>query len=89
MQTFVAERNLKGITMDQLADAQKRAIECADRTSRTGRSVKYLHSTFVPETGVCMCLFEAESAADVEQVNREANVPFTRVLPAMDLAPAA
>ena len=89
MQTFVAERNLKGITMDQLADAQKRAIGSAARASDAGHPVRYLHSTFVPETGVCMCLFEAESAADVEQVNREANVPFTRVLPAMDLAPAA
>ena len=89
MQPSVAERNLKGIWMDQLADAQKRAIECAAQASKAGKPVKYLHSTFVPETGVCMCLFEAESAADVEQVNREANVPFTRVLPAMDLAPAA
>ena len=73
MQTFVAERNLKGISMDQLADAQKRAIESAARMSETGRRVQYLHSTFVPDTGACMCLFEAESAADVEQVNRDAN----------------
>ena len=89
MQTFVAERNLKGISMDQLADAQKRAIESAARMSETGRRVQYLQRSVVPDTGAGRGLFEAESAADEEQVNRDANVPFTRVLPAMDLAPAA
>ena len=89
MQTFVAERNLKGIAMDQLADAQKRAISTADKMSKAGTPVKYLRSTFVPETGECLCLFEGNSAADVEALNREANIPFTRVMPAMDLTPAA
>lgn len=87
MPTFVAERNLKGIPMDQLAAAQKRAIETAGRMTQAGTPVKYLRSTYVPETGECLCLFEGSSAADVEALNREANVPFTRVMPAMDLQP--
>lgn len=87
MPTFVAERNLKGIPMDQLAAAQRRAIDTAEKMSQAGTRVKYLRSTFVPETGQCMCLFEGDSVADVESLNREANIPFTRVMPAMDLSP--
>ena len=87
MQTFVVERSLKGIAMDQLAAAQKRAIDTAGEMSAQGTPVRYLRSTFVPESGQCMCLFEADSAQDVEALNRKAGIPFTRVLPAMDLVP--
>jgi Nickel responsive protein SCO4226-like len=34
-----------------------------------------------------MCLFEAENADDVREVNEAANIPFTRVVEAMDLTP--
>jgi len=87
MQTFVVERSLKGIAMDQLAAAQKRAIDTAGEMSSQGTPVRYLRSTFVPESGQCMCLFEADNAQDVESLNRKAGIPFTRVMPAMDLTP--
>ena len=75
MQVFVAERSLKGITMDDLAAAQKRAIDTAARLSREGRQVKYLRSTFVPDSGCCSCLFEAQDAATVEMLNRRHGYP--------------
>lgn len=87
MNTFVVERSLKGIPMDQLAAAQKRAIETADAMSGEGTPVRYLRSVFVPDSGQCMCLFEAGSAGDVESLNRRAQIPFDRVAPAMDLNP--
>jgi hypothetical protein len=34
-----------------------------------------------------MCLFEASSPQLVEEVNQAANIPFTRVVEAMDLTP--
>jgi hypothetical protein len=34
-----------------------------------------------------MCLFEAESARAVEEVNQTANIPFTRIVEALDLTP--
>ena len=85
MQTFVAERSLKGIPMDQLAAAQRRAIQTAGEMSAQGTPVRYLRSTFVPDSGQCMCLFEAEKAEDVESLNKKAGIPFTRVAPALDL----
>jgi hypothetical protein len=87
MQVFVVERTLKGIPMDQLAAAQKRAIETAGRLSREGRQVRYLRSTFVPDSGRCSCLFEAQDAATVELLNTAARIPYDRVAPALDLNP--
>lgn len=34
-----------------------------------------------------MCLFEAGSVADVEDVNRKAEIPFVRIVEALDLTP--
>ena len=87
MQVFVAERSLKGIRLEQLAAAQKRAIETAERFSREGRPVRYLRSTFVPDSGCCSCLFEAPDAATVEALNQVAKIPYDRVAPALDLNP--
>lgn len=87
MPVFVVERTLKGIPMEQLAAAQKRAIETAGRLSKEGRQVKYLRSTFVPDSGRCSCLFEAQDAATVELLNTTAKIPYDRVAPALDLNP--
>ena len=87
MPTFMVERSLKGIAMGDLAAAQKRAIDTAAKMSREGTAVRYVRSVFVPDSGQCMCLFEGNAAADVERLNREAEIPFTRVVPAMDLSP--
>ena len=87
MQTYMVERSLKGISMNDLAAAQKRAIETAQKMSRDGTPVRYVRSVFVPESGQCMCLFEGEDAKDVEALNRTAGIPFDRVVPAMDLSP--
>jgi hypothetical protein len=34
-----------------------------------------------------MCLFEAGNPEVVEEVNKTANIPFTRVVEALDLTP--
>jgi muconolactone delta-isomerase len=86
-QTFMVERSLPGIPMDQLAAAQQRAISTAGEMRAQGTPVSYIRSTFVPGTGQCMCLFSADDAQQVEQLNRQANIPFDRVVPAMDLTP--
>ncbi|HVL57118.1 MAG TPA: DUF4242 domain-containing protein [Burkholderiaceae bacterium] len=87
MPTFMVERSLPGIPMDALAAAQKRAIDTAAKMSRDGEPVRYLHSAFVPGDGRCMCFFEAPDAAQVERLNRTAEIPFDRVVAALDLRP--
>ena len=87
MPVYMADRNLPGITMDQLAAAQKAAIETSKKFSAQGKKVRYIRSTFVPAESHCMCLFEADNADLVKQVNETAKLPFTRIIEAKDLTP--
>jgi hypothetical protein len=87
MAVFMVERELPGITLPQLAEAQKAAIDTSDRMSGEGKDVRYIRSTWVPGDSRVMCLFEAESAEHVREVNETAQIPFTRITEAMDLTP--
>ena len=87
MSTYMVERNLPGISMEQLGAAQQAAIETARELTAEGKPVSYIRSTFVPDEGRCMCLFDAQNAEDVEDLNRKAQIPFERVVPAQDLTP--
>lgn len=87
MPTFAVQRNLPGITMEQLGAAQHAAIETSQRLSSEGTPVQYIRSNFYPQTSQCTCLFEADDAAAVERVNREAAIPFDRVEEVLDLVP--
>jgi hypothetical protein len=87
MSVFMVERNLKGISMDGLAGAQKSAIGTAETMRGQGTSIRYIRSTFVPDDGRCMCLFEARNESDVRELNDTAKIPYERVIPALDLTP--
>ncbi|PWJ12870.1 DUF4242 domain-containing protein [Jannaschia seohaensis] len=87
MSVYMVERNLKGISMEDLAGAQKAAIATAERMSGNGDPIRYLRSTFAPEDGRCMCLFDGESAEQVQRLNETAGLPYERVVAALDLAP--
>jgi len=83
----MVERDLPGIKMEQLAAAQKRAIEAGKELHAQGTPVRYLRSTFVPGQNKCMCLFEAPNPENVKEANERAQIPFTRIVEAMDLTP--
>ena len=87
MSVYMVERDLKGISMEALGDAQTAAIGKAEEMSAAGTAIRYLRSTFASEDGRCMCLFEAPSDAEVKRLNDEAGLPYTRVVPALDLTP--
>ena len=87
MSVFMVERSLKGISMNDLGAAQKAATSTAADMTKSGTAVKYLRSTFVPDSGCCMCLFEANDAASVKAVNDRAKLPYDRIVPALDLTP--
>ena len=87
MTVFMVDRDLPGITMEQLAAAQKAAIETSEEFTQEGTPVRYIRSMFVPEESHCMCLFEASDPEVVKQVNETANIPFTTIVEALDLTP--
>ena len=87
MPVFMVDRDLPGITNDQLAAAQKAVIETSQQFRASGKNVRYIRSTFLPGESRCMCLFEAPEAGLVKEVNEAANIPFTRIVEAADLTP--
>lgn len=87
MSVFMVERSLGGISMEDLGGAQKAAIAKGEEMTAAGTPVRYIRTTFAPEDGRCMCLFEAQSSEDVRKLNDEAGIPYDRVVPAMDLTP--
>lgn len=89
MAVYMVERNLKGISMDDLGGAQRAAIAKAGEMKAAGTDIRYIRSTFAPTDGRCMCLFEANSAEDVKRLNDECGLPYHSVVDAMDLTPSA
>lgn len=87
MPVYMVDRDLPGVQLEQLAAAQKAAIETSNRFSAEGKDVRYIRTTFVPGEAHCMCLFEAANADIVKEVNEVAKIPFTRVIEALDLTP--
>ena len=51
MSVYMVERNLKGISMEDLAGAQEAAIATAAAMSQEGEPISYIRSTFAPEDG--------------------------------------
>jgi len=88
MPVYMVDRQLQGITMDQLAGAQQAAIAASQEFTSQGKPVRYIRTTFVPGEAHCMCLFEASNPNLVKEVNEKANLPFTRIVEALDLTPA-
>jgi Protein of unknown function (DUF4242) len=88
MAIYMVERELRGITTEQLADAQRAAISKSQQFTADGTPVRYIRSTFVPDESKCFCLFEAASQHTVRDVNTAAKLPFTRIVQALDLTPA-
>jgi Protein of unknown function (DUF4242) len=87
MSVFMVERDLKGISMEALGAAQKAAISKATEMSASGTNIKYIRTTFAPDDGRCMCLFEAGSDTAVKKLNDDAGIPYSRVVKALDLTP--
>ena len=87
MSVYMVERDLAGISMDDLAAAQKAAIDTAQRMTSSGDKISYIRSTFAPEDGRCMCLFEGDSEDQVRNLNDKAGLPYNRVVQALDLTP--
>jgi hypothetical protein len=85
--TFFVLRQLPGVTRDQYAAAQQAAMAAASQSSAEGHVVRYLRGFFLPSAGRAICMFDADSAADVAMVNQHAGVPFTEVLEAIEMRP--
>jgi hypothetical protein len=64
--------------------AGRRARTAAEALSREGTSVRYLRTTYLPDDETCFHVFEADSAAAVEEVSRRARLGRVRVVTAIE-----
>lgn len=87
MSVFMVERHVPGITPEQLGSAQQAAITTSQQFTASGKSVRYIRSTFVPDEAICFCLFEASMREHVREVNDAASLPYRRIVEALDLTP--
>ncbi len=84
--TFLVERYLPGISVDELRAAAARASAATAAMAAEGARVRYLGSTFLPDEETCFCQFEAPSAEAVAQVNELAEIPFARIASALRIS---
>ena len=87
MAVYMVERDLKDISIADLGGAQQAAIKTAQDMTAQGSKISYIRSTFAPEDGRCMCLFDAASDTDVRRLNDTAGLPYHSVVAALDLTP--
>ena len=85
MASFLVFRDLPEVTRDQYTALQHAAADTARSTSAAGRQVSYRGGFFLPATAQAICIFDADTAADVTAVNILAGVPATDIIEAIDL----
>jgi hypothetical protein len=89
MPHFVTIRDLPGVTADAVMGAGARVKSCSNAMQGEGCEVRWVRSFFLPETSQTHCYFEAPNLAMVEEVNRRAQIPFTRIVEVSELTPDA
>ncbi|MCU0803086.1 MAG: DUF4242 domain-containing protein [Rhodobacteraceae bacterium] len=88
MQTFLVERDLPGISMADLHMVTAAAVRHSAQMREAGDRIYFLGSTFLPQDGRCLCLFEAKDTSTVAALNAAARLPAIRIVPVMTLAMA-
>ncbi len=84
---YMVDRDVPGASLEQLTDLQQAAIQSSQRFTSAGKPVRYIRSLFVPGEERCLCLFQSTERVLVQQVNDDAGLPYTRIIPALDLTP--
>jgi hypothetical protein len=83
---YVVERYLPGLHRSELLHGLLR-LEQGSEDAERGTEVRYLGSTIVLRDEACFCQFEGPSSDAVAEVNRQAGLPFDRIVPAVTVHP--
>jgi len=82
---FLGESYPVGIGRKNLTAAARRAQLVASQMRAQGIAVWFVKSTFLPSEDALICIFDAPSAATVEELSRRATLPVERVVEAVDV----
>jgi Nickel responsive protein SCO4226-like len=82
---YVVERYLPGLHRSDLLRGLSTLTQLSERAGE--ERVSYLGSTIVLGDEACYCRFEARTEAAVAEANRQAGLPFNRIVPALTVNP--
>ena len=89
MPTYIVERYWPGVTKERLAQAIARSEKVIVLMNQGGIPIRYLRSTLVPGDEVVFSLYDGPSAEAIREANERAQVPFDRIVEAIDVEPEA
>jgi hypothetical protein len=79
MESFLVELYVSRTDLAAFERDAESARRAAERLSRQGTPVRYVHSLFVPEDETCFHLYEAASAKSVREAAESAGLRFARI----------
>lgn len=82
--TFLVEHYWPGVTESGFSAAAESLREASEAIAAAGGTLRYLHSTLVPEDESAFCVFDASSRSLVEEAYARAGVRFERILDAVE-----
>lgn len=83
MKTFLVERDIGETPMVDIFGMSAASHRCAAEMREEGDRIYYLGSTYLPDEGLCLCLFEAKTAEVVADHSRAARLPVQRIVSAV------
>jgi hypothetical protein len=83
--TVLVEHYWPGVTAETFRAAAERVQRRATELARAGELIRYLHGTLVPGDEAAFCVFEAASVELVRQAYAQAQVPYERLLIALEI----
>jgi Protein of unknown function (DUF4242) len=86
MKTYLIERDVEGISVPDLHGLVAASMRQVARMREEGDLVHYLGSTFLPDEGLCLCLYQAKDATVLVGLSRAARLPVKRIVDAIALA---
>jgi hypothetical protein len=86
--TYLVESYLPRSEAGSLDDLAARARRAAEAMTRSGMPIRYLRCTFLPEDEYWLLLFDAHSLEAVDEAARQAEIPYERIIEAVDPAAA-
>lgn len=87
MTFFLAERELPNLSPEKIEILLRAVVTYCQQGTAQGKPVRYMGSIYLPGDARVLSLFEALEAGDVRFVNEAAQLPFTRITAAFQLAP--
>jgi hypothetical protein len=84
---YLVERELPGITAEDLADAQAAEIAACAALTAEGKPIRHLRSILILDQNRLLCLYATAHARWIQDMSEAAGLPFTWIVEVLELPP--